>query len=247
MTETYSPRTLTAPDRILARELEDTARRLTLVDSERESGFGRAAAPVSVRVYAADPISQLGIMAHLRHYREVHVVEEDEPASVAVAIADNLDEDRIRWLRALHRDNGVSIVLIAGHIDPRTLVTAVEAGVCAVIGRADVTPEKLVHVIQAASRGDAELPPQLLRHLLDQVGRLNRQVREPNGLSFAGLTKRERDVLGLVAEGQSTREVADSLNYSERTIKTVLQDLTIRLHLRNRTHAVAYALRNGWI
>jgi DNA-binding NarL/FixJ family response regulator len=246
MTETYSP-TLVAPDRILAMELEDTARRLTLVDSEHESGFGRLTAPVSVRVYAADPISQLGIMAHLRHYREVNVVEGDEPASVAVAIADNLDEDRIRWLRSLHRDNGVSIVLIAGHIDPRTLVTAVEAGVCAVISRADVTPEKLVHVIQAASRGDAELPPQLLRHLLDQVGRLNRQVREPNGLSFAGLTKRERDVLELVAEGLSTREVADSLNYSERTIKTVLQDLTIRLHLRNRTHAVAYALRNGWI
>jgi len=246
MTETYSP-PLIAPDRILAMQLEDTARRLTLVETEHDSAFGRMTAPVAVRVYAADPISQLGITAHLRHYREVNVVEDDEPASVAVAIADNLDEDRIRWLRSLHRDNGVAIVLIAGHIDPRTLVTAVEAGVCAVISRADVTPEKLVHVIQAASRGDAELPPQLLRHLLDQVGRLNRQVREPNGLSFAGLTKRERDVLELVAEGQSTREVADSLNYSERTIKTVLQDLTIRLHLRNRTHAVAYALRNGWI
>lgn len=244
MTETYTP-TLVAPDRTLERQLEDTARRLTLVDTE--PSYGRIPAPVRVRVYAADPISQLGIMAHLRHFREVHVVDGDQPASVAVAIADSLDEDRIRWLRALHRDNGVSIVLIAGHIDPRTLVTAVEAGVCAVIGRSDVTPEKLVHVIQAASRGDAELPPQLLRHLLDQVGRLNRQVREPNGLSFAGLTKRERDVLELVAEGLSTREVADSLNYSERTIKTVLQDLTIRLHLRNRTHAVAYALRNGWI
>jgi DNA-binding NarL/FixJ family response regulator len=235
-----------APHRDLELELEEAARQLRLVDSECGSGFGQTT-PVSVRVYAADPISQLGIMAHLRHYREVRIVADDQPATVAVAIADGLDDDRLRWLRALHRDSGVSIVLVAGHIDPRTLVTAVEAGVCAVISRADVTPERLVHVIRAAARGDAELPPQLLRHLLDQVGRLNRQVREPNGLSFAGLTKRERDVLELVADGLSTREVADSLNYSERTIKTVLQDLTIRLHLRNRTHAVAYALRNGWI
>jgi DNA-binding NarL/FixJ family response regulator len=61
------------------------------------------------------------------------------------------------------------------------------------------------------------------------------------------LRPRERDVLVLVADGLSTREVARMMCYSERTIKNILQDLTTRLGLRNRTQAVAWALRNGWI
>ena len=63
----------------------------------------------------------------------------------------------------------------------------------------------------------------------------------------AQLRPRERDVLALVAEGLSTREIARRLCYSERTIKNILQELTTRVGLRNRTQAVAWALRNGWI
>jgi len=62
-----------------------------------------------------------------------------------------------------------------------------------------------------------------------------------------GLRSRERDVLALLAEGVSTREAVNWLGYSERTIKNVLQDVTTRLCLRNRTQAVAYAVRRGWI
>jgi DNA-binding NarL/FixJ family response regulator len=69
---------------------------------------------------------------------------------------------------------------------------------------------------------------------------------EPASLSDQ-LTVREREVLILIAEGCSTREVAAELAYSERTIKTVLQDVTGRLRVRNRTQAVALAVRKGWI
>ena len=67
------------------------------------------------------------------------------------------------------------------------------------------------------------------------------------GLTFNGLATREIEVLRLVADGCDTHEIADKLAYSERTVKNVLHDVTTRLQLRNRSHAVAYALRQGLI
>jgi DNA-binding NarL/FixJ family response regulator len=67
------------------------------------------------------------------------------------------------------------------------------------------------------------------------------------GLNVAGLSDREIQVLKLVADGLDTRDIAVALNYSERTVKNVLHDVTSRLQLRNRSHAVAYAIREGLI
>ena len=64
---------------------------------------------------------------------------------------------------------------------------------------------------------------------------------------MSGLTEREIEVLRLVAEGLDTAEIAEKLAYSERTIKNVIHDITSRLCLRNRTHAVAWAVREGLI
>ena len=61
------------------------------------------------------------------------------------------------------------------------------------------------------------------------------------------LTPREEAVLRLVAQGQTTAEVAAELSYSERSVKSVIHGLTERLDLRNRCHLVAYAVREGWI
>ncbi len=60
-------------------------------------------------------------------------------------------------------------------------------------------------------------------------------------------SRRERNVLELLADGYTTREIAQRMAYSERTIKNILQAVTSRLKVRNRTQAVAYAVRNGWI
>ncbi|PZS33496.1 MAG: helix-turn-helix transcriptional regulator, partial [Pseudonocardiales bacterium] len=65
--------------------------------------------------------------------------------------------------------------------------------------------------------------------------------------SFSGVSDREAQVLRLVADGFDTAHIARQLSYSERTVKNVLHDVTARLQLRNRSHAVAYALRAGII
>ena len=104
-----------------------------------------------------------------------------------------------------------------------------------------------MEAVRAAAGGEGALPPDLLGRLLDQVGRLQRQVLNPRGLSFAVLTDREVKVLKLLAEGLDTAEVGRRLFYSERTVKNIVHDVTSRLNLRNRTQAVAYALRQGLI
>ena len=85
----------------------------------------------------------------------------------------------------------------------------------------------------------------MLRYVLDQLKAIQNNVLAPRGLTVAGLSDREVDVFRLLAEGFDTAEVALKLNYSERTVKNVIHGAVTRLKLRNRTHAVAYALRSG--
>ena len=70
---------------------------------------------------------------------------------------------------------------------------------------------------------------------------------KPRGLTIGGLTEREIEVLKLLAEGLDTAEVGERLFLSDRTVKTIVHDVTSRLELRNRTHAVAHAIRLGLI
>jgi DNA-binding NarL/FixJ family response regulator len=81
----------------------------------------------------------------------------------------------------------------------------------------------------------------MVRALIDRL----RSLRSTPHSHTWPFNAREIDVLRLLAEGMSTTEVADNLNYSERTIKNVLHDAITRLNLHNRTHAVAHAIRSG--
>jgi DNA-binding NarL/FixJ family response regulator len=99
----------------------------------------------------------------------------------------------------------------------------------------------------AAARGEGSVPGDLLGRLLAQVGKLQRQLLNPRGLSLTGMSAREVEILRLVAEGLDTAEIAAKLSYSERTVKNALHEVTTRLQLRNRSHAVAYALKQGLI
>ena len=202
---------------------------------------------VAVFVNAADPISQAGIASSLRGRPELWVVEDVDLAAVAVIVADDVDDDALRTVRAVQRNGCPRVVLVVTRLDDSGLLAAAEAGACGMLRRAEAGPERLAAACQSAAAGDGTLPPDLLGRLLDGVGRLQRQVLSPRGLTFSGLTDREVSVLKMVADGYNTNEIASTLAYSERTIKNTIHDVTTRLNLRNRTHAVAYALREGLI
>jgi DNA-binding NarL/FixJ family response regulator len=204
---------------------------------------------ISVLVRATDPISQAGVIAQLRTTPDVLVLGEESSGTqqVSLIVVDEVDDEALRLMRSVGHQGAARTVLVATRIDDAALVRAVEAGVVGIVRRSEATTHHLVSVIGASYRGDGAVPPDLLGRLLVQVGRLQRQVLAPRGLTFAGLAQREIDVLRLVADGYDTAEIADRLAYSERTVKNVLHDITSRMQLRNRSQAVAYAIREGLI
>lgn len=123
----------------------------------------------------------------------------------------------------------------------------VACGISAIVWRREATEKQLVQAVVAAARGDGNLPGDLLGRLINQVGALHRSAAGRDGVPTSGLTPREAEVLRLVADGLDTGEIASELAYSERTIKNIMHGLTTRFQLRNRAHAVAYALREGYI
>lgn len=212
---------------------------------------------VPVLVYADDPVNRSGVEAQLRgrsgiELRDVDdwddaVPRDDEPPAVAVLVVDEVDQAATRSIRALARRNHTRVLVVAGRLDDAGVLAVTEAGAAGLLRRADAVPERLVPAVTAVAAGEGTVPPDLLGRLLEQVGQLQRQVLSPRGLTFSGLAQREVQVLQLVADGADTAEIARTLAYSERTVKNIIHDVTSRLQLRNRSHAVAWAVRQGLI
>ncbi|CAL9471719.1 Transcriptional regulatory protein LnrK [Streptomyces sp. enrichment culture] len=204
---------------------------------------------IPVVVEAPDPISRAGAASELRRHPVIDLVEDGRPGpgTVALLVNDQLDEGLLTRMRKLVRSDGSRAVLVVGAIRESELLDVVECGVGAIVWRHEATAQRLVRAVVAASRGDGDLPGDLLGRLINRVGTLHRTSAGHSGAPASGLTAREVDVLRLVSEGLDTGEIAGKLAYSERTVKNVLHGITTRLHLRNRAHAVAYALREGYI
>ncbi|OWA19605.1 helix-turn-helix transcriptional regulator [Streptomyces sp. CS227] len=203
--------------------------------------------PVPVAVVTADPISREGAVSQLRRRPEIELREQSAPGTVALVVESALDENAVGRLRRIVRGEGARAALVVGTLQERELLDVVECGVGAIVWRHEATARRLVSAVLAASRGDGDLPADLLGSLLNQVGTLHRGAAGQQGGPSLGLTPREVDVVRLIAEGLDTGEIAGKLSYSERTVKNVIHGVTTRLHLRNRAHAVAYALREGYI
>ncbi|GAA4531843.1 helix-turn-helix transcriptional regulator [Amycolatopsis samaneae] len=202
---------------------------------------------IRVLVQTSDPITRLGLTELLR---ATSVLDLDGDGEVDVVL---LAEDRIGkgQLGALWRarrspdGRGPRGVLVTRHFDPGDILVAVQYGVLGVLPAAHVSAERLVSVLVGVTQGRAYLPRHLQAAFLDQLHHLRCDRLAPRGLTFGDFDARELDVLNLLAEGFRTDEIAAKLAYSEGTVKSVLYGLVTRLGLRNRTHAVAYAIRTG--
>jgi DNA-binding NarL/FixJ family response regulator len=202
-----------------------------------------------VFVVGEDAILETGVIAHLRSRPNILVVDSDDidSAEVAVVIVESLDDSSGHMVRRILRNGCPRVVLVVPDVDDAGLMKAVEAGVSGVLRRRETTPEQLEMAVVAAAQGAGMMAPDLLHRLMVQTSRLQRYILAPHGFGPSGISDRELDVLRLLADGFDTAEIASKLSYSERTIKSTIHGLTSRLNLRNRLHAVAYAMRAGLI
>ncbi|MEU8697593.1 LuxR C-terminal-related transcriptional regulator [Streptomyces sp. NPDC048680] len=204
---------------------------------------------VTVAVYAADPVLHVGVVQQLRRRPEVSLLDEAEAehAQASLVVVDSVDDDVTALLHRLRHNTATRTGLVVGTLGAGALQRVIECGVSAVLRRAEADQDQLLHLVLAIANGEGVLPGDLLGKLLTHVGSLQRSALDPRSLSLSTLTTREADMLRLVSEGLDTVEIARKTAYSERTVKNVLHEIITRLQLRNRAHAVGYALRNGLI
>jgi DNA-binding NarL/FixJ family response regulator len=142
-----------------------------------------------------------------------------------------------------------------GHDHPRVLilttfdadeyvVEALRAGASGFLLK-DVAPADFVKAIRVVASGEALIAPSVTRRLLDRFARLSVPADETYAERLRELTEREREVLRLVAQGMSNREIAERLVLAEPTVKTHVSHLLLKLDLRDRAQLVVLAYEVG--
>jgi DNA-binding NarL/FixJ family response regulator len=122
-----------------------------------------------------------------------------------------------------------------------SVLAALQAGAVGYLRKDTLSTETLGAAVKAAANGTGVVTSELLGNLLRELS------PDPGRPAAARLTDREQQVLALIAAGHPTREVAEQLCYSERTVKNVLHDVVTKLNARSRSQAVAFAVREGLI
>ncbi len=144
----------------------------------------------------------------------------------------------------------IKIVMLTTSADDADLFEALKSGASGYLLK-DLQPNELFDYLAAVGRGEAALSRQLSARVLAEFAHQAAQLEELATRDPAGaparpeLTPREREILGLVADGLSYKEAGAALNLSENTIKYHMGQILQRLHLKNREQVVAYALRSG--
>ncbi|WP_131735642.1 response regulator [Actinomadura roseirufa] len=206
-----------------------------------------------IRVLIADdhPVVRQGLRTFLGIQDDIDVVGEAADGTSAVTLAESLKPDIVLMdlkmpgadgLAALTelRARGVAArVLILTSVTERAhVLPAVQAGAAGYLYK-DVDPQALVQAIRAVHDGHVLFAPDAAEAMV----RAEPASADDRGL--AALTEREREVLVHIARGRSNREIARALVVSEKTVKTHVSNLLMKLGVQDRTQAALYAVRHG--
>lgn len=203
-------------------------RSILVIDSQplRRSGVKAALAAMPEMPSVSEAAELQEGLSNVQHIRPDIILVEFSPAQGAREI--KLIKERAPRVR---------IILMAERVDDETAVACLRAGASGVVSLGCETHE-LAKAIQAVSRGEAWAS----RRVISKALSLTR-----GGDGAARLTKREKQVLRLLALGRSNAEIADELFVSEKTVKTHVSSVLGKLHVRDRLQAALKALREGLV
>ncbi|NBM14162.1 response regulator transcription factor [Streptomyces sp. GC420] len=211
----------------------------------------------TVRVVVADDqaVVREGIVMLLGLLPGIHVVGAAKDGEEAVRlVAEHAPDVVLMDLRMPHCDGaeatrrirrdhpGTQVVVLTTYADDDSLFPALRAGARGYLTK-DAGGEDIVRTIRSVMAGHAGLSPQVQRRLLEQI--TSPPPPAPVRELPDGLTPREAEVLGLVAEGLSNHEIAQRLHIGRATVKTHINNIFAKAGLRDRAQAVRYAYRHG--
>lgn len=203
---------------------------------------------ITVLVVDDHPVVRQGLRVFLDLQDDLRVVGEAGDGSEVVALVDELRPDvvlldlkmpgvdGVETLRMLRdRPDAPKVLVVTSFTDPASVVPAIRAGAAGYVYK-DVAPEALAQGIRSVHAGHALLAPDVAALLASG---------EPQDKGLSGLTEREREVLAELARGRSNREIARGFVLSEKTVKTHVSNILMKLGVADRTQAALYAQRHG--
>lgn len=195
------------------------------------------------------PVVRVGLERLLANVEDIEVVGTASNGAEAVELCDRLRPDVVlmdlsmpvlggvdatRRIAAAH-DGTISVVVLTSFSDREQVLAALDAGASGYLLK-DADPEELIRGIQAAARGEAPIAPKAAREVL---ATRSEQRLEPK------LSRREREVLGLIARGLSNKRIALELSISEKTVKAHLTNIFESLGVSDRYQAALWARQHG--
>jgi NarL family two-component system response regulator LiaR len=211
---------------------------------------------ITVLIVDDHAVVRQGVRAFLDTRAEIEVVGEAESGKMAVEICAEHAPDVVLLDLLMPEMNGVEttrqikaisprsqVVILTSHHSDEHLLPSIRAGALSYLLK-DISPPELVAAVEKASRGEAVLHPRVAAQIVENLQNPTAGIAQNLLMS---LSRRESEVLRLIAEGLPNAQIATRLFISEKTVKSHVGNILSKLHLADRTQAAVYAWRSGFV